>query len=153
MKIRLITLLLALALGAPVAAGCGDDDNGDSGGGETQSQSSDGGGGGYGGSSDSDTKAGGGQTLKIDADPSGQLKFTKDQLSAKAGKVTIEMGNTSSLPHAVEIEGNGVEEEGETVEKGGKSVATADLKAGEYEFYCPVDGHQQGGMEGTLTVK
>ena len=32
------------------------------------------------------------------------------------------------------------------------SKASADLKPGEYEFYCPVDGHKQGGMEGTLTV-
>ena len=62
------------------------------------------------------------------------------------------MDNPSSLPHAVEIEGNGVEEEGETVEKGGVSKASADLRAGEYEFYCPVDGHKQAGMEGTLTV-
>jgi uncharacterized cupredoxin-like copper-binding protein len=36
--------------------------------------------------------------------------------------------------------------------KGGVSQASADLKAGEYEFYCPVPGHKEGGMEGTLTV-
>jgi uncharacterized cupredoxin-like copper-binding protein len=29
---------------------------------------------------------------------------------------------------------------------------TVDLKAGKYEFYCPVDGHKQAGMKGTLTV-
>ena len=62
------------------------------------------------------------------------------------------MDNPSDLPHAVEIEGNGVEVEGETVEKGGVSKASADLKPGKYEFYCPVDGHKQAGMEGTLTV-
>jgi uncharacterized cupredoxin-like copper-binding protein len=27
------------------------------------------------------------------------------------------------------------------------------LKPGEYEYYCPVDGHKAGGMEGTLTVQ
>jgi uncharacterized cupredoxin-like copper-binding protein len=46
-----------------------------------------------------------------------------------------------------------VEEEGETVEKGGTSSVTAELKPGEYEFYCPVPGHEEGGMKGTLTVK
>ena len=152
MKVRLTTLLLALLLGGLVAAGCGDDDEDSGGDGgaaenppaetttteETTTESS---------------GSGGAQTLKIDADPGGQLKFTKDKLSAKAGQVTIEMGNPSDLPHAVEIEGNGVEEEGETVQKGGTSTATADLKPGTYEFYCPVPGHQEGGMTGTLTVK
>ena len=36
--------------------------------------------------------------------------------------------------------------------KGGVSKVTVDLKAGEYEYYCPVDDHAQAGMEGTLTV-
>ena len=39
------------------------------------------------------------------------------------------------------------------MEKGETSEATVDLKAGEYEYYCPVDGHKAGGMEGTLTVE
>ena len=97
--------------------------------------------------------AGGGTKLKADADPGGDLKFTVDTLDAPAGTVTITMDNPSELPHAIEIEGNGVEEEGETVEKGGTSEVTADLKPGEYEFYCPVPGHKEGGMTGTLTVK
>ena len=91
--------------------------------------------------------------LTNDADPSGELKFVEDTLEAPAGKVTITMNNPSELPHAIEVEGNGVEEEGETVDKGGKSVVTAELKPGEYEFYGPVPGHEEGGMKGTLTVK
>jgi uncharacterized cupredoxin-like copper-binding protein len=62
------------------------------------------------------------------------------------------MDNPSDVAHAVEIEGNGVEVAGDTVTKGGVSTASADLEAGEYEFYCPVDGHEQAGMKGTLTV-
>ncbi len=159
MKTKLMTLLLALLASGLVAAGCGDDDSGDSGGSgsdsaDTQSRS-----GGYGGGNSAPDDGGSGkssgaaQTLKIDADPGGALKFTKDKLTAKAGKVSIAMGNPSGLPHAVEIEGNGVEEEGETVQKGGTSTATAEVKAGTYEFYCPVPGHKEGGMTGTLTVK
>jgi uncharacterized cupredoxin-like copper-binding protein len=139
--LSLIALLCAFAI--PIAGCGGDDDDGASGGGGGNTSTS------------ADTGAasgGGGETLKIAADPGGALKFDKSSLTAKAGKVTIVMDNPSSLPHAVEIEGNGVEEEGETVEKGGVSKASADLKAGEYEFYCPVDGHKQAGMEGTLTV-
>jgi len=145
--LSLIVLLCAFAI--PVA-GCGgdDDDSGGGGGGSgsssgaTNTESSGGG-----------AASGGGQTLKIAADPSGALKFDKSSLTAKAGKVTIVMDNPSDVPHAVEIEGNGVEAEGETVTKGGVSKASAEVKPGEYEFYCPVDGHKQAGMEGTLTVK
>ena len=97
--------------------------------------------------------AGGSTELKADADPSGELKFAVDTLEAPAGTVTITMDNPSDLPHAIELEGDGVEEEGETVEKGGTSTVKAEVKPGEYEFYCPVPGHKEGGMTGTLTVK
>jgi plastocyanin len=161
MRTRITLLLALLALCAFVAAGCGDDDDGGGGGGSSNAsaESSDdngGGGGGYGGYA-SDTggggSGGGAGTLKLAADPSGALKFDKTSLSAKAGEVTIDMDNPSDVPHAVEIEGNGVEEEGETVGKGGVSTVTADLEPGEYEFYCPVGNHEAAGMKGTLTVK
>ncbi len=139
--LTLIGLLLALAL---VGAGCGgdDDDSSDSGG-SADTQTTDTGGGG----------GGAAQTLKLSADPGGALKFDKSSLTAKPGKVTIVMDNPSDLPHAVEIEGAGVEVAGETVGNGGVSTASADLKAGEYEYYCPVGNNKQAGMEGTLTVE
>jgi plastocyanin len=133
--LSIIALLLALAL---IGAGCGDDDDS----------------GGSGGGAAGDTGGGGkGQTLKLSADPGGALKFDKSSLTAKPGKVTIVMDNPSDLPHAVEIEGSGVEVAGDTVQKGGTSKASADLKAGEYEYYCPVGNHKDAGMEGTLTVE
>ena len=145
---RAISLILLVgALAIPVA-GCGGDDDDDGGGGGSSS-------GGGASTQPADTGGGGGggaQTLKIAADPGGALKFDKSSLTAKAGKVTIVMDNPSDLPHAVEIEGNGVEFEGETVDKGGVSKASGDLKAGKYEFYCPVDSHKEAGMKGTLTV-
>jgi plastocyanin len=143
--VTLIALLCALSI---VAAGCGDDDDdGGGGGGSASTQTSESGGGGE--------ASGGGkaQTLKLTADPGGALKFDKSSLSAKAGKVTVVLDNPSSLPHAVEVEGNGVEEETDTIGKGETAKVTVDLKAGEYEYYCPVDGHKAAGMEGTLTVQ
>jgi len=158
MKVKLSTLLVALAVGAFAVAGCGgDDDNESSDTGastppaseSTQSESTE-----STDTSGSSGGGGGGEELKISADPSGQLKFDTDKLDAKAGKVTIVMDNPSSVPHAVGIEGNGVDEDGETVGQGEKSTAgPVDLKAGEYTFYCPVDGHEAAGMKGTLTVK
>jgi uncharacterized cupredoxin-like copper-binding protein len=91
--------------------------------------------------------------LTIAADQSGQLKFDKKSLSAKAGKVTITMDNPSPVPHAIAVEGNGLDKDGKTVQMGGKSMVTVDLKPGKYTFYCPVDGHKQAGMQGPLTVK
>ena len=94
-----------------------------------------------------------GSNLKLSADPSGQLKFDKSSLSAKAGDVTLTMDNPSSAPHAIAVKGNGVDKDGNTVNQGGVSKVTVALKPGKYEFYCPVDGHEQAGMKGTLTVK
>jgi plastocyanin len=143
---RAFSLILLLAAIAVPVAGCGGDDDSSSGGGGGSSSGGASSGGGAG------SGAGGGQTLKIAADAGGALKFDKSSLSAKAGKVTIVMDNPSSLPHAIEIEGQGVEAKGDTVTKGGVSKAGAKLKAGKYEFYCPVDGHKAAGMKGTLTV-
>ena len=128
-------LALLLAAGVLLAAGCGGDDDDD-----------DGGGGGGGASS------GGGGGLTLTADPGGAISWQPGSLSASAGSVTIKLVNDSDTPHAVEVEGNGVEEESDTV-TGGDAELTVDLKPGEYTYYCPVDQHRQQGMEGTLTVK
>jgi uncharacterized cupredoxin-like copper-binding protein len=98
-------------------------------------------------------KASKGSNIAIAADSSGQLKFDKSSLSAKAGKVTITMDNPSPVPHAIAVEGNGLDKDGKTVQMGEKSTVTVTLKPGKYTFYCPVDGHKQAGMEGPLTVK
>jgi len=98
---------------------------------------------------------GGGQStnLQVAADSSGQLKFDKSTLSAKAGNVTITMDNPSPVQHSIAVEGSGVDKSGSTVGMGGKSTVTVALKPGKYTFYCPVDGHKAAGMQGTLTVK
>jgi plastocyanin len=117
--------VLALAL-----AGCGGDDAEPAGGGG----------------------GGDGETLQLAAPENGDLIFEPDKLDAKAGSVTIEFANPSSVPHAVTVEGNGVEEESDEV-TGANASLSVDLDAGEYTFFCPVDGHRAAGMEGTLTVE
>jgi plastocyanin len=95
---------------------------------------------------------GGGETLQLAADPSGALKFDKTSLEATAGSVTIDFTNDSSLPHDVKLEGPGVDGEGTDTITGSSTSATLDLQAGEYTFYCSVDGHRAAGMEGKLVV-
>ncbi len=90
--------------------------------------------------------------LKIAADPGGAKAFTETDLTADAGKVTIEFANQSQLPHAVEIEGvDGATTE--TVTGADAPPLTVDLKPGTYTFYCPVGDHRAEGMEGKLTVR
>ena len=144
---RWMTLLAVTAVLA--LAGCGGSDENSSGSSSSSSSnSSDSSGGGGGGG---EASSGGGETLKLAADKSA-LKFDKSSLTAKAGKVTLEMENPSQIPHAVAIKGNGVDVDGKTVGNGETSTASTDLKAGTYTFYCPVPGHEAAGMKGTLTV-
>ncbi len=96
---------------------------------------------------------GGSSTLKVAADPGGAPKFTETALTAEAGTVTVEFSNPSQAPHAVEIEGNGVEEATETVTGKDAAPLTVGLEAGDYTFYCPVGDHRAKGMEGKLTVR
>jgi plastocyanin len=149
----------ALALVALAFAGCGDDDDEGSNGSGGSEDSGASGGAGYGSGDNTENEAGSGAggnrtVLTLSADPGGDLKFDKSSLTAKAGDVTIVLRNPSSAtaPHAVEIEGQGVEEESDTIDPGGTSKVSAKLESGEYEFYCPVGNHKDEGMEGTLTV-
>jgi len=137
-------MLIALIVGAAVIAGCGGDDNEESAATPTATQAP---------AEDSGSSSGGAATLKFSAPADGSLKFDQKDATAKAGKVTVDFTNPSSTPHAVEIEGNGVEEETETVTSVDAPPITVDLKPGTYEFYCPVPGHKEAGMKGTLTVQ
>jgi uncharacterized cupredoxin-like copper-binding protein len=94
-------------------------------------------------------------TLSLKASSSGALKFNKRKLAAKRGTITIVMTNPSSsgLKHAIAVEGKGIDKDGPSAKPGKKSTLTVKLKKkGKYEFYCPVDGHKNAGMKGTLTV-
>ena len=88
--------------------------------------------------------------VSIPADPNGQLAYEVKTAEAKAGKVTVQSKNDSSVPHDIAIEGGPT---GPIVQGGKVSEISANLKAGKYTFYCSVPGHEQAGMKGTLTVK
>jgi uncharacterized cupredoxin-like copper-binding protein len=151
MRKPMLVLALMLAGLALVAAGCGGDDD-ESSGSSGNSSNNDSSPTTSTSSTTSEAAGGGGSKLTVTADPGGALKWEQTDLKTKAGTVTITMDNPSSVPHAVEVEGNGVEEETKTLTDG-KASLTVDLKPGKYEFYCPVDGHKEAGMEGTLTVQ
>jgi plastocyanin len=91
-------------------------------------------------------------TLAIPVADAG-LAYVFANATANAGSVKIESKNPQPIGHDIAIEGNGVNQKGETVTAGGTSEFTADLKPGEYTFFCSVPGHREGGMVGKLTVK
>jgi plastocyanin len=96
------------------------------------------------------TGGGAGGTVQITT--SEGIAYDEASVEASAGEVTIDYTNDSGLPHNVILEGGGVDGEGtDTIESGSTSV-TVNLEAGEYTFYCSVDGHRDAGMEGTLVV-
>ena len=74
--------------------------------------------------------------------------------SVPAGAVTFTITNAGTIPHAVEVEGRGVEREVESMAPGGTRTLTLTLAPGSYEVYCPVGGesHKKLGMVTTLTV-
>jgi plastocyanin len=137
---RILLLMLAVvALSLAVAACGGDDDE------EADEPAAE-------ETTEDTTGGGGGTTLELAADPGGALAFDQTELTAPAGEVTIHLTNDAQIPHNVEVEGNGVEEVSDTI-TGADTSLTLTLEPGEYEFYCAVPGHREGGMEGTLTVE
>lgn len=95
-----------------------------------------------------------GQTLSLAANPEGELKYNTTSLSAKAGKVSIDFTNMSSLAHNVTVESSSGTQVGATPTfQGGSKTLSLNLKPGTYKFFCTVPGHRMAGMEGTLTVQ
>lgn len=91
-----------------------------------------------------------GETVQIS-----ETEFKLDPASVKldaAGTYTFHVVNDGGTTHALEIEGEGVEEESDELGPGDSADVTVELKAGTYELYCPIGNHREQGMEGTLTV-
>ena len=123
---RRALLLLAVVL----LAGCGSDDSNDQAAG--------------------DTTGGGRGSVELTAT---DFKFDPSTVElAKSGEMTFTLVNDGQVAHALEIEGQGIEEESDEIDGGTTTALTVDLKPGDYEFYCPIDGHREQGMEGTLVV-
>ena len=122
---RRFVLLAVVIPAALLLAGCGSDDDE---GGETSR----------------------GQSVELVAT---EFAFEPADISVdEAGETTFTVSNDGEFPHALEIEGNGIEEETEELGPGESGSVTVDLEPGEYELYCPVGDHRERGMVGTLVV-
>jgi uncharacterized cupredoxin-like copper-binding protein len=131
---RLLLLGAVVVVVAGGSAGCG----GGNGGSTTQAGST----------------SGGGSVMKTVTISETEFKLTPSSLTFdKTGTYHLKAVNKGSVAHALEVEGNGVEKETEKIAPGESATLEVSLdKDGSYEMYCPVDGHKDQGMEGTITV-
>ena len=94
---------------------------------------------------------------EVPAELSAKLSEWKIELSEATvaeGLVTIAVENTGNIPHALEVEGQGIEHRSPLIQPGASATLSLTLKAGNYEVYCPVgdDSHKKLGMETHLKV-
>jgi len=132
------------------ATGCGGDQTGSEGGG---------------------TQTGGGEETSVGGETAGGMESTAATGSATqtiqltefaldpadvtlngAGTYVFDAENSGNAPHALEIEGNGVEVATDVLSPGQSAELRAELEPGTYKMYCPVGNHEAQGMVGTLTV-
>ncbi|MFL5870946.1 MAG: cupredoxin domain-containing protein [Solirubrobacterales bacterium] len=138
----LIALAVAIPLSVSACGGGGDTSSSTSAATTTES------------SSTSTAAAGGGGAASSSVDISEtEYKLDPSDATAKAGTVTFNVSNDGGVTHALEIEGNDVEEETDDISAGQSAKLSVDLKPGTYEIYCPIDNHRDLGMEGSLTVQ
>jgi uncharacterized cupredoxin-like copper-binding protein len=141
-------LLVALAVIAIplVLAACGDDDSTSTSASSSTTATE--------ASTESSTTAagggGGGETVALSET---EYKIDPADSTVKAGSVTFDVSNDGQTVHNLEIEGNGVEEETEDLQPGSSGELTVDLQPGSYEIYCAIDGHEDLGMKGEVTVQ
>ena len=82
-----------------------------------------------------------------------EYAFTPSTITVPAGAVTFSIKNVGSQEHEFEIfQGDQVKDEVEGIVPGLTKNATMTLAPGEYTFLCKLNGHDQLGMKGTLTV-
>jgi len=70
------------------------------------------------------------------------------------GPVRFAVTNGGSIPHAFEIEGQGIERETPQIQPGDSTALALTLRPGSYEVYCPVGegSHKKLGMVARLVV-
>ncbi|MEA2642639.1 MAG: hypothetical protein QOF51_4033 [Chloroflexota bacterium] len=93
---------------------------------------------------------GGAQTVSVAA---AEYTFTPATATVKAGQpVTLTLRNNGTQVHDLTIDAIGGQKVQIIAQPGQPATGTFTPAAGTYQFYCSQPGHQQLGMQGTLTV-
>jgi iron uptake system EfeUOB component EfeO/EfeM len=82
-----------------------------------------------------------------------EYQFTPSAITVPAGATHFSVHNAGTQEHEFEIfKGDQVVDEIEGIVPGLTKDATITLEPGDYTFMCKLNGHDQLGMKGTLTV-
>jgi uncharacterized cupredoxin-like copper-binding protein len=82
-----------------------------------------------------------------------EFKISLSQATFAPGSYTFKATNSGKFPHALTIEGPGVDKTSTAILTAGTSGSmTVTLQAGSYEIWCPVDSHKSKGMDMHITV-
>lgn len=81
-----------------------------------------------------------------------EFAFQPSTVSTSSGSVTFNVTDDGQFPHNIQFDGQDEPIFADNLTAGQSATATVDLAPGTYTFYCPVDGHRDRGMVGTLTV-
>jgi len=133
----IVVWFVAATVALSLAVGCSAQQSGNGGGGAGNAPSK---------SKDSVVK-----TIRVE-ETEYSLKPTQSTLE-KPGIYVLEAVNSGETTHALEVEGEGVEEFSDKIQPGESTKLRVDLKPGTYGLTCPVDAHEDKGMETTITVK
>jgi len=79
-----------------------------------------------------------------------EFKIVAGSTDFKAGEIAFEAKNDGKLPHDLAIKGTG--DKTKLIDPGGTAELKVTLKAGKYELYCTVTGHEALGMKLNITV-
>jgi uncharacterized cupredoxin-like copper-binding protein len=79
-----------------------------------------------------------------------EFKITLASTNLKAGEITFEAKNDGKIPHDLAIKGTS--DKTELISPGGTAELKVTLKAGKYELFCTVPGHEAAGMKLNITV-
>jgi len=104
--------------------------------------------------SSSSSKPSGGNVMQTIQISEKEYSLTPSTVTvSKPGTYAFHVTNKGTTTHALEVEGNGVEERSGHIPAGSNATLNVTFtKNGSYEIYCPIDGHKAEGMKGTLTV-
>jgi len=81
-----------------------------------------------------------------------EFAFQPSTVQVASGSVTFNLRNDGQFPHNIQFDGQADPIFADNLAGGQSASATVTLAPGTYTFYCPVDGHRDRGMVGTLTV-
>ena len=79
-----------------------------------------------------------------------EFKITLESTALKAGEITFEVKNDGKIPHDLAIKGTS--DKTKLIPAGGTAELKVTLKAGKYELYCTVPGHEAAGMKLDINV-